>query len=109
LFETAADSLREALDTDEKTLIHCHAGVSRSVSVAAAVLSAQHNQPVKESIEQIQTHRPEANPLGLLENYAKFYAYLHTDCQSLQGIPTNHRPAEFEGIHTMSEFGSNTE
>lgn len=38
LFETAANELQQALESGETVLIHCHAGQSRSVSVAAAAL-----------------------------------------------------------------------
>jgi hypothetical protein len=106
LFETLADALVDALEKNQNTLIHCHAGVSRSVSIAAAALSTQQNQPIEESIKQIQEARPRANPLGLLENYAKCYAYTHTDCQSLHGVPQDHRPPEYVDVDTIAEFGS---
>ena len=106
VFEQAADTLRKALTEDENTtLIHCHAGVSRSTSVAAAALSAINNQSFSESIEVIKTERPRANPLPRLKSYAKLYAYIHTNEQSLMGVPQEHRPPEFHGVDTLSEFG----
>lgn len=38
-FEKAADAVLSALRDDRMVFIHCHAGVSRSVSVAAAALA----------------------------------------------------------------------
>jgi predicted protein tyrosine phosphatase len=99
LFERAADDLRAAVLNEQKTLIHCHAGVSRSVSVTAAVLSVVDDKPVSDSIVQIQECRPEANPIDRLRDYARLYASIYTDCQVVEGIPENHRPPEFTQIN----------
>lgn len=39
LFETASDTLLNALNKNKTVLIHCHMGQSRSVSVAVAALA----------------------------------------------------------------------
>ena len=98
VFETAADDLRESLIGDRDTLIHCHAGVSRSVSVTAAVLSVVHGQTVGDSLEQIQRERERARPIARLRDYAKLYTYIHGDEQSIDDIPSEHRPPEFTGF-----------
>jgi len=74
LFEEAATTLEEALKEEETVLIHCHAGISRSPSVTAAVIANRHNISVTEAISKIQTHRPIVNPVETLREYAKGYA-----------------------------------
>lgn len=95
LFEQAADELRAAVTNDCETLIHCHAGISRSVSVSAAVLAVRNEQTVSVSLEQIREHRRRAHPDERLRDYAKLYAYLHGDGQSIDDVPVEHRPPEF--------------
>lgn len=95
LFERGADTLRAALTNDLETLIHCHAGISRSVSVSAAVLSVLNGQCVSASLEQIREKRRRGHPIERLRDYAKLYAYLHGDVQSIDDVPFEHRPPEF--------------
>ena len=74
LFKQAATTLEKALKEDETVLIHCHAGISRSPSVTAAVIANRRNISVTDAINEIRTHRPIANPVETLREYAKRYA-----------------------------------
>lgn len=76
-------------------LIHCHADISRSVSVSAAVLAVRNEQTVSASLEQIREHRQRAHPNERLRDYAKLYVYVHGDKQSIDDVPVEHRPPEF--------------
>lgn len=98
LFEKAADALHESLQRNQETLIHCHAGVSRSVSVSAAVIATQENQSVSESIKEIQAERPRAGPINRLRDYGRLYAYIHSEKQTIDTVPDKHRPPEFTGL-----------
>lgn len=62
IFEQAASCLLDRLDTNESILIHCHAGISRSVSVSVAAYAVAHDLTYTESLSQIKKNRPEANP-----------------------------------------------
>jgi len=57
LFETAANELQQALESDETVLIHCHAGQSRSVSVAAAALGQLLDKCFTDALGIIHTYR----------------------------------------------------
>ncbi len=76
-FENAAETLHEALENDKTVLIHCHAGQSRSVAVAAAALARQQGCRFSEALAQIEDARPIANPLETHREHAKRYVDSH--------------------------------
>jgi len=58
-----ADKLhRKAMEEDESLLIHCSVGASRSVSIAAAIMSLRNHKRVEENISRIKKVRVAANP-----------------------------------------------
>jgi protein-tyrosine phosphatase len=57
LFESAAIELQQALESNETVLIHCHAGQSRSVSVAAAALGRLLDKRFIDALGIIHTYR----------------------------------------------------
>lgn len=78
LFKIAADSLYEGLEDGEKVLIHCHAGQSRSVSVATATLGRLLDMPLNEALELIHRYRiPHHYPDDLLLEHATQYIEEH--------------------------------
>ena len=55
LFEQAAGSVLDNLERGEKMLIHCHEGVSRSVSVASAAIAVHEDSRFEEALEDCRT------------------------------------------------------
>ena len=79
MFEEAADELYEALRSDEEVLIHCHAGQSRSVSVATAVLGRLLGLSRTEALQLVHRYRiTHHNPDRLLLEHADQYIEQHT-------------------------------
>lgn len=78
MFEEAADELYEALRSGEEVLIHCHAGQSRSVSVATAVLGRLLDMNRSEAIDLIHHYRITHHyPDRLLMEHASEYITQH--------------------------------
>lgn len=57
LFESAASEVLNHVKNDRVTLVHCHAGQSRSASVCIAVLAALRGIPYEESRRRIDRIR----------------------------------------------------
>lgn len=62
VFESAVNRVIEALENDQRVLVHCQAGVSRSAGVCTAVLAVQHNSPASRSLQRVRNARPKVNP-----------------------------------------------
>jgi len=62
IIETAQDLHRQAIEEDVSLLVHCAMGSSRSVSIAAALLSLRNGKRVRENVGRIKKVRPVANP-----------------------------------------------
>lgn len=68
--ETFSDGVEHvvvSLEQNRTTLVHCHAGISRSVSVSIAALATTTDIDPMEALEQIREHRPQANPNEILQ------------------------------------------
>jgi protein-tyrosine phosphatase len=61
-FAAAARATVAALERGETTLVHCSAGASRSVSVAAAALAVHDGTDVREAFARVGAARDEADP-----------------------------------------------
>lgn len=61
-FAAAARTVVAALERGETTLVHCSAGASRSVSVAAAALAVHEGLDVREAFARVGAAREEADP-----------------------------------------------
>jgi predicted protein tyrosine phosphatase len=68
ILETAARMYENAKRDDGKLLVHCDVGSSRSVVVAAALMSFDNGEDVHSNVEKIKTVRTAANPLPELED-----------------------------------------
>jgi protein-tyrosine phosphatase len=80
MFAEAADELYEALTTDETVLIHCHAGQSRSVSVATAVVGRMLDLSRSDALDLIHRYRiTQHYPDRLLMDHASQYISEHTE------------------------------
>lgn len=84
MFEQAADELYAALTSGERVLIHCHAGQSRSVSVATAALGRLLDIPRSEALSLIHRYRiTHHNPDRLLLRHADDYIFKYTEHKPL--------------------------
>ncbi|ESL07682.1 phopshatase [Trypanosoma rangeli SC58] len=73
LFEQAFTFIDEARDKNKGILLHCFAGLSRSVTVAAAYLMSRCNMTRDEALDFIRKARPAAQPNpGFMETLRKF-------------------------------------
>ena len=66
VFKAAVEATIEALQNNDKTLVHCQAGISRSVSVASAALAVLEDKPVNEVVQDCEAPslRPNLHLLG---------------------------------------------
>lgn len=78
LFADAATTLYEALAAGETVLIHCHAGQSRSVSVATAALGRLCDLNRSDALNLVHRYRiTHHNPDRLLMEHAEQYLDEH--------------------------------
>ncbi len=61
-FEAAVEYVLAALDRDEKVLVHCQAGVSRSGGVCSVVVAEEAGKSLAEALAHVQEARPIVNP-----------------------------------------------
>lgn len=52
----------DAAFVDGRVLVHCNAGISRSVSIVVAYLMSRHCQSLSEALKIVKTARPRARP-----------------------------------------------
>jgi predicted protein tyrosine phosphatase len=74
LFEKAADFVREELESGYNILIHCHAGRSRSPSVAAAAVARHEDRRFVDVLAEFKDARNIINPNRMLKEYGVRYA-----------------------------------
>jgi len=80
IVETAEKLHKQAKEEEVSMLVHCAMGSSRSVAVAAALMSLKNNQPLKENVNRIKKVRPVANPQpDLLNQVSKITAKHYGD------------------------------
>ena len=72
-FEPTFKILDEAVDNGKKTLVHCHAGASRSPALVAAYLIKRYDVTAEQAIAFLRTKRNSSNPKCVkgLKAYAK--------------------------------------
>ena len=61
-FERVVDATRGTLAAGERTLVHCSAGSSRSVTVAAAALAGVTDRGLAAALGAVLSRRPPADP-----------------------------------------------
>jgi len=62
VFHSAFEFVEDVRKKKGKVLVHCAAGMNRSVTVAVAVKMLLDNSPLKESFEEVKRRRPQAAP-----------------------------------------------
>lgn len=71
---------KKAMEEDTAVLIHCAVGSSRSVTIAASLMSLENKQRVFENVERIKQVRPIANPVdGLVEQANRITSELYNE------------------------------
>lgn len=77
-FPKTNEFIQANLHKNRNVLVHCMAGVSRSVTVVAAYLMAVEGMQMEEALRLIRSRRPIAGPnhgfLKALQNYGKLLA-----------------------------------
>jgi protein-tyrosine phosphatase len=73
LLERAHTFIDSAVQRGSGVLIHCQAGVSRSVTIAASYLMRQHKMTVEEALEFVRSKRPAAKPITHFVEQLKRY------------------------------------
>lgn len=63
LLEQASTLVNGWLDQGELVYLHCRAGWQRSAAVAAAAIAVHDGVTIRDALEQIQQHKPTADPL----------------------------------------------
>lgn len=62
VFKAAVERVRNALNNNQRVLVHCQAGASRSAGVCTSVLAVQQNISPDAAFKQVQDARPRVNP-----------------------------------------------
>ncbi|WP_276257527.1 dual specificity protein phosphatase family protein [Haloglomus litoreum] len=75
-FERAVDATLDALTDGHRTLVHCSAGSSRSVAVAAATLAETTDRDLEAAFQRVLACRPPADPHPALVRRAAAYVGL---------------------------------
>ncbi|WP_380674319.1 protein-tyrosine phosphatase family protein [Salinigranum sp. GCM10025319] len=78
-FAAAVDTLRSLLDDGECVLVHCSAGASRSVAVAAAALALVRGVAVDEALSTVCAARGVSAPHPALADRARAYVTARRD------------------------------
>lgn len=61
-FESAVETVLDAVQSEQTTLVHCQAGHSRSVSVAATVLAIVETIPIESALHQCEATGVQPHP-----------------------------------------------
>lgn len=61
-FEEAYEFIDRHLKAQHNTLVHCHAGVSRSVTIVVAYFMKKYSWTVDQALSFIRSKRPRAKP-----------------------------------------------
>jgi protein-tyrosine phosphatase len=70
-FRAAVDRLTALLDAGETVLVHCSAGSSRSVAVAAATLARRDGTDVETALARVRSVHGDADPHPALVDHAR--------------------------------------
>lgn len=73
-FKSAVDILLDRIDNDDMCLVHCAAGHSRSVSVAATAIADRRDQSFEEALGRVRSSHPTpSRPHPALVKHGKNY------------------------------------
>ncbi|CAF0731919.1 unnamed protein product [Adineta ricciae] len=72
-FESCYQFIDQAVNNDQNVLIHCHAGMSRSATIACAYLMKKYNLSYETALEQLRMKRPCVCPNPGFANQLRLY------------------------------------
>lgn len=72
-FDVVADTIHEALQSQQSILVHCRCGVSRSVSLVCAYFIKYQHMSYLDAIKTIQAVRSCANPIAAFRHQMRSY------------------------------------
>lgn len=84
LFAKAVDVARKRYRQDGSVMISCAAGISRSATVAATILSAEENMNFDAAVAEIQKHRKRADPHPKLKVNGLYYLLKETNRETVK-------------------------
>jgi atypical dual specificity phosphatase len=88
-FDMVADKIEEIRQSDGKSLVHCVAGVSRSVSLILAYLMKYCDMTLKQAFHHVRTVRQQVRPnLGFFKQLIEYERKLY-GTTSVSMIPCN--------------------
>lgn len=108
-FDEVADKIEEIRQKDGKSLVHCVAGVSRSVSLVIAYLMKYSEMSLKEAFHHVRSVRPQVRPnLGFFKQLIDYEQRLRGTatvsmvyCNSLgEDIPDVYEP-EYKAMELL--------
>jgi len=67
------DIVREVMAEEENVLVHCAAGISRSVTAVATALAAERDLSFEEAVNLVQESRSQGRPHPELVDHAQVY------------------------------------
>ena len=77
-FEICNDYIDQALENNNKVLIHCMAGKSRSVTILCAYIIKKFGMNVKNCLKSIKNKRDIIEPnQGFIKQLEEYYNYLY--------------------------------
>lgn len=77
-FDQVADSIEKTRQEDGKSLVHCVAGVSRSVSLVLAYLMKYADMSLKKAFQHVRSVRPQVRPnLGFFKQLIEYEQRLY--------------------------------
>lgn len=86
-FHECFDFIDEAKTTGGAVLVHCHAGISRSVTIVLAYLMNRHGIPLSDAVKHVKAKRPKARPNpGFLKQLMEFEKSLQGAQEDLMDI-----------------------
>ncbi len=83
LFETVVDTIREHVAAGDETLVHCHAGQSRSAMTIAAALAVMHDIPFTDAVDRVSSQRTGGiSPSREIQQFAEQYVTAYQESQN---------------------------
>lgn len=71
LFSEAVETVIKHRIMRKKVLVHCHAGISRSATVATTAYAVLNGLPWEDAFEEAEKRRPNINPEPSLEEFGR--------------------------------------
>jgi predicted protein tyrosine phosphatase len=72
-FEAAAETARVLHDDEDPLLVHCKAGISWSVTVAATAIAVAESRSFADALDEVMDAHPDAVPHPALHEQAVYY------------------------------------